>query len=73
MFKFYRNNSGNTKIFRTEGGNHIKDLWCCNCKETTKCLEVRSKDLFYEKMEKAKEIRQNYYSGGDNNDDCKKD
>lgn len=26
-----------------------------------------------EKMEKAKEIRQNYYSGGDNNDDCKKD
>ena len=53
--------------------NHIKDLWCCRCKETTKCLEVRSKDLFYEKMEKAKEIRQNYYLGGDGNDDCKED
>ena len=64
---------GIQRYFGLKEENHVKDLWCCNCKETTKCLEVRSKDLFYEKMEKAKEIRENYYSGGDNNVDCKED
>ena len=41
--------------------NHIKDLWCCGCKNTVKTLEVRYFDDYKEKLEEAKELRNKYY------------
>lgn len=41
---------------------HIKNLSCIKCKERTKNLEVRYCDWFEEMMDKAVEIRREYYS-----------
>mgnify|MGYP004704304169 FL=1 len=41
--------------------NHIKDLWCCRCRDTVKTLEVRYFDDYEEKLEEAKELRNKYY------------
>lgn len=42
--------------------NHVKDLYCLYCKDTTKNIEVRYCDIYGEILEKANEIRENYYS-----------
>lgn len=42
--------------------NHIKSIWCLNCNEVTKNLEVRYCDNFDIKLETAQEIRNQYYS-----------
>ena len=47
--------------------NHIKDLWCCRCRDTVKTLEVRYFDDYEEKMEEAKELRNKYYEMEDSN------
>ena len=40
---------------------HIKDLWCCYCKETTHCLEIRYKDYLPDMIEKAEQLHEKYY------------
>lgn len=40
---------------------HIKDLWCCNCKETTHCLEIRHNDYFPDMRGKAEQLHRKFY------------
>ena len=40
---------------------HIKDLYCLQCQDTTKNLEVRYCDSFDEMMQKAEELHREYY------------
>lgn len=42
--------------------NHVKDVWCLDCNIISKNLEVRFCDDFNEKMEVARQIRNEYYS-----------
>ena len=46
--------------------NHIKDLWCCRCRDTVKTLEVRYFDDYEEKLTEAKELRKEYYEMEEN-------
>lgn len=41
--------------------NHVKDLWCCNCRERVKTLEVRPGDDIAVKKHNAKIKRRKYY------------
>ena len=41
---------------------HIKDLYCLQCHDTTKNLEVRYCDSFDEMMQKAEELHREYYN-----------
>lgn len=41
--------------------NHIKDMWCCRCKENVKTLEVRFFDNYEQKMILARRKRPIYY------------
>lgn len=47
--------------------NHIKNIWCLNCNDVTKNLEVRYCDSFDMKLETAQEIQNQYYSEEDVN------
>lgn len=40
---------------------HIKDMWCCHCKEETKCLEVRYKDYLPDILQRAEILHDKYY------------
>ena len=40
---------------------HIKDLYCLQCQDTTKNLEIRYCDSFDEMMQKAEELHREYY------------
>lgn len=46
--------------------NHIKDLWCCRCRDTVKTLEVRYFDDYEEKLTEAKDLRKEYYEMEEN-------
>lgn len=41
--------------------HHIKDLYCLQCNEVVKNLEVRHCDSFQEMMDKAKVLHIEYY------------
>ena len=41
--------------------NHIKDLYCLQCRHVTKNLEVRYCDSFQEMIRKAEELHREYY------------
>ena len=45
---------------------HIKDLYCLNCKKLCKCCEVRYCDIYDEVYEKALTIRNSYYPEKEN-------
>lgn len=47
--------------------NHIKELWCINCDDVTKNLEVRYCDDFHMKLEEATDIKNRYYPEENNN------
>ena len=54
----------NMSIVRLKGRRkkyHIKDLVCVNCNEITKNIEIRDCDFYEEVIDKAKNIRNNYY------------
>ena len=54
----------NMSIVRLKGRRkkyHIKDLACVNCNEITKNIEIRDCDFYEEVIDKAKNIRNNYY------------
>jgi hypothetical protein len=53
---------GMQRIYRQRENNHRKELYCIICKAVTKNLEVRYCDDFDEKMEKAKELHEEYYN-----------
>ena len=53
--------SGIQRANQREKG-HIKDLYCLQCQDTTKNLEVRYCDSFDEMMDKAEELHREYYS-----------
>ena len=40
---------------------HVKDLFCLQCQDITKNLEIRYCDSFAEMMDKAKELHREYY------------
>lgn len=42
---------------------HVKDMWCCHCKETVKTLEVKYNDYLPDMMDKAEELHKEYYEG----------
>ena len=44
--------------------DHIKNLWCCRCKVKLKTLEVRYFDDYDQKLEKAKELREEFINDG---------
>ena len=54
---------------------HIKDLYCCNCKKTTKHIEVKDLDILKKKIEfqeESSEMEQLVYKLTYNESDVKK-
>lgn len=49
------------------GNNHIKDMWCCRCKEEIKALEVRYFDNYNQKLITARKKRPIFYDYDDGN------
>lgn len=54
--------NGIYRLKRRKNG-HIKDMWCCHCKETVKALEVKYNNYLPDMMYKAERLHNDYYKG----------